>query len=145
MIAMTIRDPNSTPQGGRQNSGSEIEYAFGKVPMSARKSLSTILVILMGYTISLSNFVTGATVGSKMAFGPAVIACLVGNGILVLVATILGVMAARTGLTTSVLARKSLGKRSSAILSLLLAFSAVNWIAVNADTFANLIASNIPV
>ena len=30
-------------------------------------------------------------------------------------------------------------------LSLLLAFSAVNWIAVNADTFANLIASNIPV
>ena len=145
MIAMTIRDPNSTPQGGRQNSGSEIEYAFGKVPMSARKSLSTILVILMGYTISLSNFVTGATVGSKMAFGPAVIACLVGNGILVLVATILGVMAARTGLTTSVLARKSLGKRSSAILSLLLAFSAVNWIAVNADTFSNLIASNIPV
>ena len=43
-----------------QPAGNEIEYAFGSVPASARKSFGTILVILTGYTISLSNFVTGA-------------------------------------------------------------------------------------
>ena len=48
-------------------SGNEIEYAFGSVPKEARKSFSTILVILTGYTISLSNFVTGATIGSICA------------------------------------------------------------------------------
>lgn len=121
---------------------SEVEYAFEEVPASARKKLGTILVILTGYTISLSNFVTGATVGFKMPFKEAVMACAVGNILLILVATLLGIISCQTGLTTSVLARKSMGARSSSILSLLLALSAINWIAVNADTFSNLIKSN---
>ena len=120
---------------------SEMEYVYDAVPQSARKSVGSILVILTGYTISLSNFVTGATVGFKMPFKEAVLACAVGNLMLILVATLLGVIAYKTGLSTSVLARKSLGARSSSILSLLLAVSAVNWIAVNADTFSNLIDS----
>lgn len=120
---------------------SGIEYAFEKVPESARKSAGTIFVILAGYTISLSNFVTGATVGYKMPFRDAVAACAFGNLILIVVATMLGVISQQTGMTTTVLARKSLGKRSSSILSLLIAVSAVNWIGVNADTFANLIKS----
>ena len=45
-----------------EQGGSEIEYAFGRVPADKRKTFSTILVILVGYCISLSNFVTGATV-----------------------------------------------------------------------------------
>lgn len=121
---------------------SEVEYAFDEVPASARKKMGTILVILTGYTISLSNFVTGATVGFKMPFKDAVLACATGNILLILVATLLGIISCKTGLTTSVLARKSMGARSSSILSLLLALSAVNWIAVNADTFSNLIKSN---
>ena len=39
---------------------SEMEYVYDAVPQSARKSVGSILVILTGYTISLSNFVTGA-------------------------------------------------------------------------------------
>ena len=120
---------------------SEIEFAFDKVPESARKSAGSIFVILAGYTISLSNFVTGATVGFKMPFKEAVAACALGNILLIIVATLLGIIAQSTGHTTSVLARKSLGKRSSSILSLLIALSSVNWIAVNADTFSNLIKS----
>ncbi len=120
---------------------SEIEYAFESVPKNARKSAGTILVILTGYTISLSNFVTGATVGYNMPFLDAILACAVGNFLLIIVATLLGIISCRTGLTTSVLARKSMGGRSSAILSFLLALSAINWIAVNADTFARLIDS----
>lgn len=125
----------------KKSSSSEIEFAFEEVPDSARKSLGSILVILTGYTISLSNFVTGATVGFKMPFQQAILACGLGNLMLIVVATLLGTISCRTGLTTSVLARKSMGGRSSAILSFLLAVSAVNWIAVNADTFAKLIGS----
>ena len=58
---------------------SEMEYVYDAVPQSARKSVGSILVILTGYTISLSNFVTGATVGFKMPFKEAVLACAVGN------------------------------------------------------------------
>ena len=76
---------------------SEMEYVYDAVPQSARKSVGSILVILTGYTISLSNFVTGATVGFKMPFKEAVLACAVGNLMLILVATLLGVIAYKTG------------------------------------------------
>jgi len=132
------KEKKATPQ----EDGSQLEHVFEKVPDSARKSVGSILVILTGYTISLSNFVTGATVGFKMPFKEAVAACAVGNLMLIVVATFLGIIACQTGLSTSVLSRKSLGARSSSILSFLLAISAVNWIAVNADTFSNLIVSN---
>ena len=86
----------------KKSSSSEIEFAFEEVPDSARKSLGSILVILTGYTISLSNFVTGATVGFKMPFQQAILACGLGNLMLIAVATLLGIISCRTGLTTSV-------------------------------------------
>ena len=122
--------------------GSEIEYAFERVPKDKRKAFATILVIFTGYTISLSNFVTGATVGSKMGFGGAIGAIILGNAILAFVAIMLGMMGAKSGRTTLVLARNFLGKRGSAIMSVLIALSAVNWIAVNANTFAQMIQTN---
>ncbi len=120
----------------------EMEYVFESVPQSARKSIGSILVILTGYTISLSCFVTGATVGYKMPFKDAILACGVGNLMLIVVATFLGIIACETGLSTTMLSRRSMGARSSAILSVVLVISSVNWIAVNADTFSNLIVSN---
>lgn len=78
-----------------EQGGSEIEYAFGRVPADKRKAFGTILVILIGYCISLSNFVTGATVGSKMSFSGTVWSIIVGNGILAFVAVMLGIIGAR--------------------------------------------------
>lgn len=134
---MATENKNAT-----QPADNEIEYAFGSVPASARKSFGTILVILTGYTISLSNFVTGATVGSQMLVGPAILSAFVGNTILAFVAVMLGMIGAESGKTTLVLARNSLGKRSSAIMSVLIALSAVNWIAVNANTLSEMIITN---
>lgn len=125
-----------------EQGGSEIEYAFDRVPMDKRKSLGTILVILVGYCISLSNFVTGATVGSQMSFSGAFWSIIVGNAILAFVAVMVGIIGSKSGKTTLVLARNFLGKRSSAIMSVLIALSAVNWIAVNANTFADMVITN---
>ena len=125
-----------------QKSGSEIEYAFERVPMDKRKTFGTILVILIGYCISLSNFVTGATVGSKMSFSGALWSIIIGNGILAFVAVMLGIIGSKSGKTTLVLARNFLGKRASAIMSVLIALSAVNWIGVNANTFADMVLAN---
>ena len=126
----------------KKRSGSEIEYAFESVPKDTRKTFATILVIFTGYTISLSTFVTGATVGSKMTFGGAVGAIILGNAILAFVAIMLGMIGAKSGKTTLVIFRNLFGKRGSAIMSILIALSAVNWIAVNANTFAQMIQTN---
>ena len=76
-----------------------------------------------------------------MAFKGAVLACLVGNLFLALIAILLGLVALHTGLSTSFLSRQALGARASSIFSFILALSAVNWIAVNADTFSHMIQS----
>lgn len=125
----------------KSSAGDAYEYAFEQVPESQRKKGGSIFVILAGYTISLSNFVTGTTVGSKMAFSDAVLSCLVGNLFLAVIAVLLGVVAFKTGLSTAFLSRKALGARASSIFSIILAISAVNWIAVNSDTFSNMIKS----
>ena len=133
---------NEPAKKAAEQGGSDIEYAFGRVPADKRKAFGPILVILIGYCISLSNFVTGATVGSKMSFSGTVWSIIVGNGILAFVAVMLGIIGAKSGKTTLVLARNFLGKRSSAIMSVLIALSAVNWIAVNANTFADMVLAN---
>lgn len=125
-----------------QNSGNnEYEYAFEPVPLDKRKSGSSIFIVLSGYTISLSNFVMGASIGFKMSFMDAIWACFVANLFLGTIAVFLGVLAYRTGLSTSMLSRKAFGSRASSIFSILLALSAINWVGVNSDTFAKMIAS----
>lgn len=118
---------------------SAYEYAFEKVPEDKRKSGASIFVVLAGYAISLSNFVLGTTIGSKMPFKDAILASLWGNLFLIIVAILLGLLAFSTGLSTSFLSRKAFGRRGSAIFSVLLTISAINWIAVNADTFSKMI------
>jgi len=125
-----------------QNCGNdEYEYAFEPVPLDKRKSGASIFIVLSGYTISLSNFVMGASIGFKMSFMDAIWACLVANLFLGTVAVFLGVLAYRTGLSTSMLSRKAFGSRASSLFSILLALSAINWVGVNSDTFAKMIAS----
>lgn len=54
--------------GNQNNSNAQLEYAFDSVPQGARKNGSVIFLILAGYTISLYNFVAGATIGYVMPF-----------------------------------------------------------------------------
>ena len=118
-----------------------MEYANEEVPLNVRKTAGTILVTLTGYTVSLSNFVTGATVGSKLPFKEAVLACATGNLMLMIVASFLGIIACKAGRTTYVLSKRALGAKSSAIFSAIIVLSSINWTAVNADTFANLLST----
>jgi len=125
-----------------QNSGNDAyEYAFEPVPLDKRKSTASIFIVLSGYTISLSNFVMGSSIGFKMSFLDAIWACFIANLFLGSVAVLLGVLAFKTGLSTSMLSRKAFGSRASSIFSILLALSAINWVGVNSDTFARMIHS----
>lgn len=120
-------------------SGSSTEYAFEAVPESKRISAGSLFVVWSGYAISLADFVAGTTIGYRMSFWDAILSCLIANLILVFVGTFMGRLAFKTGMTTSVISRNALGAKGSIIFSAILCFSAVNWIAVNGDTFAQLI------
>lgn len=115
------------------------EHVFEAVPDSKRKSLISLIFVLAGYPIALSNFVIGGAVGVGLTLSNAILALVVGNGILITIVILTGLMAYKTGLSTSFLSRRAFGKSGSHIFSILLAISAVTWVALNGDIFARMI------
>ena len=120
------------------------EYAFEPVPEEKKKGGISLFLVLAGYPIALSNFVTGSAIGFKMSFAGAMAAILAADAFLIFVAVITGLIAYDTGYSTSFLSRTAFGKKGSSIFSLLLVISAINWIGINGNTFANMIVTNFP-
>ncbi|MEL7623041.1 MAG: cytosine permease [Clostridiales bacterium] len=118
------------------------EYAFEAVPEDKKKGGLSLFMVLAGYPIALSNFVTGAAIGIKMSFAQAMTAILAADAFLIFVAVCTGLISYETGLSTSFLSRTAFGKKGSSIFSILLALSAVNWIGINGNTFAGMIQTN---
>ena len=118
------------------------EFAFEPVPKDKRKSTFSLFMVLAGYPITVSNFVTGTAIGYRMTFFDALVAIVAADAFLILIAIGTGIVSYKTGLSTSFLSRSAFGKKGSAIFSLLLALSAVNWIGINGNTFASMVVEN---
>jgi len=138
-----LNTTNPTTQTTKLNDEA-YEFAFESVPEEKRKGGISLFLVLAGYPIALSNFVTGAAIGIKMSFANAMIAILAADAFLIFVAVITGLIAYETGYSTSFLSRIAFGKKGSSIFSLLLVLSAINWIGINGNTFAGMIATNFP-
>lgn len=95
------------------------EYAYEAIPDGAKKSAWSMVIVLAGYLIAMSNFVTGAAVGYKMTFGDAVKALCVSDIYLVFICIAMGLIAFKFGITTTVMSRKVLGKKGSLVLSVI--------------------------
>ena len=129
-----------TPGNGSVGLQNDIyEYVFDSVPEKKRKNLLSLMIVLAGYPIALSNFVIGGAVGVGLSISGAILALLVGNAVLISIVVLTGILAFRTGLSTSFLSRRSFGMIGSSIFSVLLAVSAVTWVALNGDIFSRLI------
>lgn len=120
---------------------SAYEYAFEEVPQDKRKNLLSLTIVLAGYPIALSNFVVGGAVGVGLSISNAIIALLFGNLILISLVIFTGLLAFKTGLSTAFLSKRAFGKIGSYIFSIMLAISAVTWVALNGDIFSRLIKS----
>lgn len=117
------------------------EYAFEEVPQKKRKGLISLIVVLTGYPLTLLNFVYGGQVGVGLSLSKAILVLLVGNAFLLTVVILTGIIAFKTGLSTAFLSKRAFGKSGSHIFSLLLAGSAVTFVAMNGDIFARMIKS----
>ncbi len=142
MAAQAKRSPEKDQAaGGAKNA---YEYAFEPVPESKRKTGISLFMVLAGYPIAVSNFVTGAAVGYRMDFVQAVGAFLCADAFLIAVVIMMGLAAFATGYSTAFLSRMVFGKRGSAIFSALIVLSSVTWIGINGNTFGSMVTANFP-
>jgi cytosine permease len=131
----TLTDPSASPQGLVAE-----DYPLSAVPPEARKSLISLAPILAGFTLYSGTLFAGGLVGPSFQFWPNLIALiLVGNLVLGLYAALLGFIAAKTGLTTVLMARFSFGNMGSRWVDFILGFTQVGWYAWGSALMAELL------
>ncbi|MEV6231018.1 cytosine permease [Saccharopolyspora shandongensis] len=113
------------------------DYALSRVPAGARYSWWSVAVQRFGQVSALSQFLLGATLGFGMTFWNAFLALTLGAVILEIVAIFVGIIGAREGLSTSMLARwTGFGRAGSALIGLAIAISLIGWFGIQSAVSA---------
>lgn len=120
------------------------DHALDPVPSSRRKSLIQMIIVQIGWNISVSSFLVGGVVGGGTSFGEGLLAILVGNLVLVTVSTLVGLVGYRTGLTSYLASRTVFGRHGAVAVSLLLGILAMGFIGVLMDTWGAAVNVLIP-
>ncbi|WP_344208984.1 cytosine permease [Kribbella sancticallisti] len=132
----TLDTPGASPEESPSLVGHD-DYAFSRVPASARYSWWSVAVQRFGQLSALAQFFLAASIGVGMGFWDAMLAILIGSVLLEVVTIFLGMAAVREGLSTSVLARwTGFGCKGSTLVGLGLALSLTGWFAVQNEVFA---------
>ncbi|MGW4425737.1 purine-cytosine permease family protein [Streptosporangium sp. NPDC004631] len=120
------------------------DHALEPVPLNRRKSLTQMIIVQIGWNISVSSFLVGGVVGGGTTFGEGMAAILVGNLVLVAVAALIGTVGYRTGLSSYLAARVVFGRQGAVVVSLLLGVVAMGFIGVLMDTWSGAVHKLIP-
>ncbi|EGU42692.1 cytosine permease [Vibrio ichthyoenteri ATCC 700023] len=111
-------------------------YSLGPVPLSARKGVASLTMVMLGLTFFSASMWTGGSLGIGLSFNDFLLAVLIGNLILGIYTSFLGYIGASTGLSTHLLARFSFGSKGSWLPSALLGGTQVGWFGVGVAMFA---------
>ncbi|MBD1558587.1 cytosine permease [Vibrio sp. S9_S30] len=113
------------------------DYALSPVPESARRGLFSMSSVMLGFTFFAASMWTGGTLGQGFQLWPdLIIVILLGNLILGVYGALLGYAAAKTNLSTHILARYAFGSFGSKLPSFMLAFTQIGWFGVGVAMFA---------
>lgn len=116
------------------------DYPLTEVPRSARRGLFSLTTVLLGFVFFTPTMLAGAQIATAFRPGSLLTILVTGSLILGTYVAVLAVIGARTGLTTVLLARFTLGSKGSKWADILLGGTQVCWYAVTAAFFAELVA-----
>ncbi|MGY1649836.1 cytosine permease [Geodermatophilus sp. SYSU D01119] len=116
------------------------DYPVTPVPAHARKSFFSVAVVLLGFTVFTPTMLAGAALGPAFSFGDLLLVIALGSLVLGTYVAVMGWIGARTGLTTVVMARYTLGSRGAKLASILLGGTQIGWYGVVVGTIGDLTA-----
>jgi len=122
--------------GGISMSKIDTEFSLQAVPQSHRNNFWKILAVMLSLCFFSASMMSGGTLGTGLSFSQFIWIVLAGNLILGLYTGALAHIAAKTGLSTHLLARYSFGEKGSYLSSFLLAATQVGWFGVGLAMFA---------
>ena len=118
----------------------ENDYELCEVPRDKRKSFASITIIWTGYVFLITSMVAGGGLAAGLTFREIILATILGNVFLSVLAILVSIIASRTGLTFALLTRHSFGLKGSKITSLFVPIVNIGWYAIQSATYGHLIA-----
>ncbi len=114
----------------------DLDFSLEAVPSTHRKNIWHTLVVMLGLTFFSASMWSGGELGQGLSFTQFILIVLAGNLVLGIYTGALAYMAAKTGLSTHLLARYAFGEKGSYISSFMLAFTQIGWFGVGTAMFA---------
>ncbi|MGB3294355.1 MAG: cytosine permease, partial [Phormidesmis sp.] len=105
------------------------DYPLSAVPQSDRKPFWSLSLLLMGFALTSTTLFAGGAIGPSFSFPQILAIIAIGNLILGGYCAALGYIAARSGLTTVLMARFSFGNVGSRWVDFVLGFTQIGWYA----------------
>ncbi|WP_058306893.1 cytosine permease [Gracilibacillus massiliensis] len=112
------------------------EFSLQAVPKSHRNGFWKMFVVMLGFTFFSASMLSGGELGLGLTMQEFIWMVLLGNLILGLYTGGLAYIAAKTGLSTHLLARYAFGEKGSYLASFLLGATQVGWFGVGLAMFA---------
>ncbi len=123
--------------------GVDKDYPLDHVPMSARTGLLSISAVLIGFTFFTPTMASGARLGAAFSFNELVWIILAGSAILGLYVATICAIGAKTGLTSVLLAKYTLGRGGAKWADIILGGTQIFWYAITAEYMGNLFAMGL--
>ncbi|SFH64312.1 cytosine permease [Pisciglobus halotolerans] len=114
----------------------DTEFSFQTVPQTSRHSFGKTMAVMLGFTFFSASMLAGGELGLGLTFKQFLWVVLIGNLALCLYTGALAHIAAKTGLSTHLLAKYSFGEKGAHLPSFLLGFTQVGWFGVGVAMFA---------
>ena len=120
----------------KTNQTKDIDYASSAVPKTERRSLTTMFMIMLGFTFFSASMWVGQELAYGLELSGFIGALLLGGVILGLYTGLLGYVGAETGLSLDLLSCKAFGRRGSYLPSAMISFTQIGWFGVGVAMFA---------
>ncbi len=122
----------------------DVDYAYSVVPYEKRKTGWEIYVVWTGWIFYLGGPITGALIATGMNLWVGLLAILIGNVLLGLVASGTGVIGRRMGVSVTRVSRVAFGHAGSILVSVIVAIVMAGWCGVSIGLLAATINSLAP-
>lgn len=119
----------------------DTDFEKSAVPMSARKSFWSIIIVWLGFVFVITSMMTGGGLASGLSMKEIITAIIIGNIFLSLIAIAIANMASKTGLSFALITRYTFGNKGSKIATLFVPIVNIGWYTIQAATYGNFIAS----
>ncbi len=117
------------------------EYEHEPVPLSARRSPFSVLMVWIGFPMIITGAMTGSVLVLGMGFKNALVAMIVGNLIMFAYVGALGLIGTKRGMNFALLASIVFGRKGYVMASGLLSTLLLGWYAVQTGITGNLVST----